>query len=52
MRAPEVLDTKTEKGRLEQEEKNDWRWQLQHRITTLGELEKWVNLTEIGRAVV
>jgi lysine 2,3-aminomutase len=45
MNASETLETKAEKARTEKEEKNSWRWQLQHRITTLGELEKWVNLT-------
>ena len=29
---------------------NDWRWQLQHRITTLSELERYVNLTADERA--
>ena len=28
---------------------NDWRWQLQHRITSLGELERYVNLTPAER---
>ena len=52
MSAPDLVYIKTEKGRVEKEEKNNWRWQLQHRITTLGELEKWINLTvEEKRAV-
>src|ERR1700712_1612228 len=29
---------------------NDWRWQLQHRITSLAELERYVNLTPDERA--
>jgi lysine 2,3-aminomutase len=31
--------------RSPEEDRNDWRWQLRHRITTLAELEKWINLT-------
>lgn len=34
------------------EDRDDWKWQLRHRITTLSELEKWVNLTvEEKRAI-
>jgi len=45
MSAPEIFEIKTEKERGEKEDKNNWCWQLQHRITTLSELEKWINLT-------
>ena len=39
------MSKRKKSNRAEKEEKNNWRWQLQHRITTLSELEKWVNLT-------
>ncbi len=45
MSSSDAIDVKTEKSRSEKDEKNNWHWQLQHRITTLNELEKWVNLT-------
>lgn len=37
-----VLKTGFEKDK---EDKNNWRWQIRHRITSLEELEKWINLT-------
>lgn len=43
---------RTENKRFLKEQQSDWKWQLKHRITTLPELEKWLNLTvEEKRAI-
>jgi lysine 2,3-aminomutase len=52
MRTPGTLEAKTEKVAFDKANKGNWLWQLHNRITTLAELEKWVNLTvEEKRAV-
>jgi len=52
MRAPGTLEAKTEKVAVDKDKKGNWLWQLHNRITTLAELEQWVNLTvEEKRAV-
>jgi len=47
MSEPELLP-----GQAEKEDIANWRWQLRNRIATLGELEKWVNLTDEEKKAV
>ncbi|MHB9155106.1 MAG: KamA family radical SAM protein [Endomicrobiales bacterium] len=47
MNTPELTNVAIDQSqREEREEKNNWRWQLRHRITSLDELEQWLDLTD------
>ncbi|MFH1368948.1 MAG: KamA family radical SAM protein [Elusimicrobiota bacterium] len=52
MSAPDAKTSQPDNKRFGIENRSDWKWQLKHRITTLQELEKWLNLSvEEKRAI-
>lgn len=52
MNDPIAKTRRPQQKRFAEERMSDWKWQLKHRISSLGELEKWLNLTvEEKRAI-